>query len=148
MHKPGIRQLRILILFGFLICTIASSGCAGLGDFEFDVCGGYRVFRSDANSVLVIPKVGGRTEGSYIPSKVVEVAWDERFVIAKQLGYTDFPGKGPMPDEAKAGYWILDTALKKAYGPYALDDFEQNKQALGVSSGIVLKSVQSYPKKQ
>lgn len=142
------RWFRAGLFLGCLIIIIVSSGCAGLGDFEFDVAGGYKLLRINALQVVVLKEGVGYQKGMYIPPKVVEVAWNDRFVIAKQLGFTDIPGKGPMPDEMKVGYWILDTAVKKAHGPYNLEDFEKNRQLLGVSPDIILKNVQKYPKKK
>lgn len=148
MATFNIHRLRAAFLFVSFIISIISSGCAGLGDYEFDVAGGYKLLRINALEVVVLKESVGYQKGMYIPPKVVEVAWDDRFVIAKQLGFTDIPGKGSMPDEMKVGYWILDTTVKKAHGPYNLEDFEKNRQLLGVSPDIILKNVQKYPKKK
>jgi hypothetical protein len=146
--RSGLRQFRTLLFLCALIAAIVISGCAGIGDFEFDVCGGYKLTRSSAHAITIVKQGVGYQAGKYIPAKVVELAWDEQFVIAKQVAIINTPDKGSRPDETTVGYWILDTAIHTAYGPYTLEAFEKNKQALGVSPGIVLKSVQSYPKKK
>lgn len=88
---------------------------------------------------------------SYLPEKIVELAWNERYVIAKQYGmklkYPDNPENTfKIPDKTKIYYWILDTYDKISYGPYKTkQEFIENKKIFGIET-LQLKDVNKYEK--
>ena len=87
---------------------------------------------------MIAPDGGWDEKTPVIPTKVVEVAWDERFVIAKQqivrLG-------------EKYQFWILDTTVPKIFGPFEESAFKEKRNELGISESLVLKDVYPYKKR-
>lgn len=160
------KKVLALILFLVNIMFILT-GCFGPGalDYSYDVAGDYQLVRSSAHEIKVTPKSGWTEDTPIIPSKVVEIAWDKKFVIAKQQGlkrkYPDNPDNTYMePDENVINYWILDTEkpygplnekeknlLKpKIYGPFNKEQFKEQRSLLKVPEVLILKDVKSYKK--
>jgi len=130
-----------------LIIVMVCFGCGpGVGDYEYDLIGNYKLFRSSAHEVQVIPTSGYQSTTPIIPTKVIEIAWDDKFILAKQVPLltnkdTSDSKKYGTPNETVINYWILDTSVPKVYGPFNSKDFEENKQALGVPSDLILQDV-------
>lgn len=138
------KKLPIYLLIVILSLTLY--GCAGLADFEIDLSGGYQLVRSSADYVYVYS--GSST---VIPKKVIEIAWDDDYILAKQLGlkrkYPDNPNNTTeIPDESKVNYWIIDINKSKVYGPLTDKDFTEKKKELSISGKLVLKKVSYYKK--
>src|SRR5262245_40266191 len=109
----------------------------GYQDYSYEMCGGYCVIRSSAHQVIVAPKLGESTWASgdptAIPAKVVEVAWDERFVIAKRQHLTRAPsGRTDQPVSGSYDFWVIDTRDKVRYGPMTADEFAAKRAEVGV----------------
>jgi len=145
VKKVFLKSIVAVILITFLL-TIAS--CAGVGDFAFEVGTGYELWRSSAHVVRVQPIEENRlSRGGEMPrieAKVVEIAWDERYVLAKRfnlINHPENPNRPEIPDETKAYYYILDTIDLILYGAFDLEGFEQKRQELGISDDLILQPV-------
>ncbi|MGZ4031872.1 MAG: DUF3997 domain-containing protein [Tumebacillaceae bacterium] len=118
-------------------------------DYSYKVAGEYSLIRSSAHSILVsLPENG--TVSNTIPPKVIKIAWNDRYVIAEQQALIRRSPNDPndlyeLPDD-KFYYWILDTKVKKAYGPYTEYTFKVKKKELKIPDSLILKDVNSYPK--
>ena len=122
----------------------------GRVDDESELCGGYSIWRGSANFVEIINYEKQHTTPK-IPSKVVEVGHDKRFIIAKQ----NEKWYKPNPDDPRRvldydvfHYWILDTSVPIAHGPLTLDEYVEKRKELGVPEGIKLMNVYEHTKKR
>lgn len=142
----------------FIIIAILLTGCGdlmvgpGLTEYEYDVGDKYKLITISAHQVVVIPK--DLTLNSYLPrieAKVTKIAWDEKFIIAEQLGfkrkYPDNPNNTYMePDESKMSYWILNVEESKLFGPFSKDEFVKQREGLEVPKKLELKDTKYYKK--
>ena len=140
---------RIDLLISLFLCLAAlESGCGrrphfgGGGDFHYRVAGDYEVWRSSAANVRISPRHMNDST-PIIPSRVAEVAWDDRFVVARQdalVKEADYK-EGPV---FRSQYWVLDVSVPRAYGPYDERAFVASRRELAVPESLVLKPVESY----
>lgn len=105
------------IILGWLVFAIIIGVSPSQYDYSYDIVNDFELIRSSTHEIRIIPKDEYTTENEIILAKVVEIAWDSRYVIAKQYGmkraYTDNPNNNyKIPDEAVVNYWILDTENK------------------------------------
>ena len=117
----------------------------GLSDFTYTVADGYELCRTSAHQISVAPSDGYLDGTPIIPAKVVEIAWDDTFVLAKQQHLKrrspDIPEE---PDPGKFSYWILDTSAPKSYGPMTLEAFNDMRAQLQVSDELSLRDVYDF----
>ena len=149
--------MRRIIIFMSIIGSIMVflSGCFGPGmeDYSYTVGTGYMLDRTSGHQISVVPIGGNDGTKPEIKAKVVQIAWDERYVVAKQLGlkkaYPDNPNNSyEVPDENAVQYFILDTIDLKLYGGFDFDEFQQKEKELGIADKLVLKDVNSYSKQK
>ena len=148
---------KMLLLIVFLICVVAVlTGCAfgsGMQDYSYNVGTGYTLYRVSAHNIIVTPTNGNDGTKPEINPKVVEIAWNERYVLVKQIGmkrkYPYNPDSSyEIPDNSKVAYFILDTVELKLYGGYDLKEFSEQRKLLEISDEMKLKTVNSYPKEK
>ena len=122
-----------------------------MADYSYEITGNYELWRTSAHQVTVIPNDGWQDESEIIPAKVVKIAWDEQFIITEQQlleqtssnNLTDTYGE-PSNDFA---YWILDTTLRKVYGPFDnKEELKMEMEKLNIPTTLKLKDVESYRK--
>ena len=142
--------LCLAIVFIFTTCSNMPMIGPGVQDFHAKLCGDYSIYRSSAYHIMISP-------GSYndtiphIPTKVVEVGHDNRFIIAKRNELERRSPNNPndtymQPTPDIFDYWILDTKIPKVYGPLTQEEFVQKRQELGVPDNVVMKDVYEYQK--
>jgi hypothetical protein len=142
--------LKYLLTVGMI--TLIINGCAGAGDYDIKLSGGYSLIRSSAQMVTINKDEGKNLWGpALIPAKVTELAWDDKYVLAKQVGlkreYPDNPNNSyEVLDESKIGFWILQEGDGKVFGPLTEYEFTKKKQELSIPTDLKLKSVASYKK--
>lgn len=133
------------ILPKVVIFALTSSVCFGFfgyQDFDYKLCGGYSLMRRSAHQVDIVPQEhNDRTP--IIPEKVIEVAWDTRFILAKRQEVKK--DHEPVPDQFD--FWILDTKKPVVYGPLKKDDFDKKRKKLGIPDSLVLKDIYEYAPK-
>ncbi|MGG3451731.1 DUF3997 domain-containing protein [Domibacillus aminovorans] len=136
-------------LFNYLLLALISlfllTGCPGPADYDIDLPGGYSVIRTSAHQVKIAPKTSDTSWGSdVIPTKVTEVAWDDNYIIAKQLGLKeddDSSNGYQIPDKENVHFWILEIKTGKVTGPLDDDSFMEKKAELKISKNVVLKEI-------
>jgi hypothetical protein len=105
-----------------------------MGDFDVKLIGDYHLSSTSAHEVQVSHITDSRFPE--IPSKVVQIAWNDRFIIAKQQELKPrgkFPGDTYLvPVEGKFNFWIIDVNRTNSYGPIAEQDFATKLQFLNV----------------
>lgn len=135
---------RYLILVVTLLFILTS--CSGTADYSIDLPGDYSVVRTSAHQVNISPKEDENIWGSdVIPPKVVEVAWDGNYILAKQYGLIDDPDSSDgyqIPDIDDVHFWIFNYKLGEVYGPLDEENFSRKKNELGISKNVILKEIE------
>lgn len=165
IFKWRLMRLLIVIIGIYCICTILGLILgsdyvyplfirwlkSGEPLFHFDVADGYQLDSHSAGVVKVVPKDARTKYGEvppHIPPKVVKLAWNERFVIAKQqIPQWQMPNRTLLQELLPHfQYWILDASNHKVYGPLDKSEFKAQRVTVGVPDSLVLKRVSSYRK--
>lgn len=135
--------LKLLVLFVF---TQLVTGCAGLADYTVELPGDYTIFRTSGDMIFIVPKLEDGLYGEkIIDEKVIEVAWDDRYILAKQMGLMTNPENPRYVDVINPediSYWILDYTTDEVDGPFIESEFIDKRKELGISEDIVLQDVE------
>ncbi|MBI3865624.1 MAG: DUF3997 domain-containing protein [Planctomycetia bacterium] len=107
------------------------------------LAGDYELVQSSAHHVVVVPESGWTPETPIIPSKVVEVGTDGRFILAKRQHLKHGNGGYEEPVEGEFDFWILDTRAPAVYGPFDSEECGNKRRELGVSDQLQLQGVGS-----
>ena len=144
------RKRLFICLFVTVLSLIIVSGCAGLADYEVDLPGGYSIVRTSAHSVFIAPKTGEGSWGSkVIPAKVTDVAWNQKYILAKQLGLKDDPKSSngyQIPDKQSVHYWILEYETGETTGPLNDEGFIEKRIEFKIADDVILKDVDDMDK--
>ena len=143
---------KLFVLFA-LAATIFGCDGGGFGpgmyDFRYAVAGNYELCRTSGDEIKVVPFDGWSDSTPRIPPKVVEIALDRTFVLAKQQHLRrrspDDPRdtyEEPVPGEFS--YWILDTSVPKAFGPFELEEFNKRRAKMKISGDLKLRDVYDF----
>lgn len=138
--------MRNQFLFMCLGCVILLTGCAGVSDFDVDLPGDYSIIRTSPDIVFISPKLEDGLFGeTMIEEKVVEVAWNNRYILAKQIGFMSNPENHlymEVLNPNDTSYWILDYTTDELAGPFTESEFTDKRSELGISEDIELKAVE------
>src|SRR5262245_36085611 len=108
---------RRVLLVNLLAAWAVMALACGFLDYAYEVSGGYWVIRSSRDQVIIAPALGkgawASSDATAIPSKVVEIAWDDRFILARQQ-HLDRAGN---PIRGTFSYWVLDVVKRRRFGP-------------------------------
>lgn len=117
-----------------------------MADYSVDLPGEYSVVRTSAHQVTIAPKIGDSHWGSgTIPTKVTELAWDDTYIFAKQLGLQENPNSSngyQIPNNNDVHFWILEFKSGKVFGPFDEDSFVKKRNELGISTSVELKKIE------
>ena len=144
------KKLSIFLLILMFMFTLTLYGCAGASDYDINLSGGYSLVRSSAHNVTINKRINDSSwESPIIPAKIVQIAWDDKYILAKQLGLkrrnpNNSDDTYEIPDESKVNYWILEVESAKVYGPLTDKEFTEKKKELYISNNVVLKDISSY----
>lgn len=135
----------LLTVITLLILTFIT-GCVGLGDYDIKLPNGYSIVRTSAHNVTISPQESENSWGApLIPTKVVQVGWDDRYILAKQIGLKTDPRSSngnQIPDESNVKFWIMEMKTKKVIGPLDEKEFLNKKIELSISNELVLQDIQ------
>lgn len=142
----------LIVAFGafiFLLKPIPFGFGPGIQDFTYGLSGDYELVRSSAHTIMVVPVDGWNNEIPIIPEKVLEIAWNKQFILAKRQGLKrrspDNPNDTYMePDDSVFDYWILDTTIPQVYGPLTLEEFKNKRTELSVPDELILQDLYQY----
>lgn len=140
--------------FALFVFTILITGCLpvafgpGAADFSTPLANGYFVHRSSAHQIMVAPRGWGAST-PIIPTKVVELDHDSKWIIAKQQHLQRRSPNNPndtyeQPVPGVFSYWILNTQTPQVWGPLTLDGFIAERKRLAVNSKLHLHDVYDY----
>ena len=139
--KPGCALWMIVALIGLPMLYVAGNFgpvITGLGGDELHLTGDYWLVSTSADQKVILLRDGVHVIGP----KVVEVAWDKRFILAKrqELAVQEtLEGRQEAPVKGQYDYWVLDTLEPKVYGPFDEAEFAAQRKALGVPVGLLLE---------
>lgn len=140
MHGNRMLAIVALVIVGVTGCGPAQS------DFMHPLAGDYVLGRTSAHQVAISPQ-SWTDDTPRIPSKVVEVGWDDRFILAKRQHLQRRGGSTTVgyeePIEGKFDYWILDTQRPEVFGPFDEAEFGVKRKEFGVPDQIRLQNVDS-----
>ena len=140
-------MLRAVVFVGTAVALLCGCNRELTAEYELKLRGGYSVFKTSSADIIV----RCMTSEHYpdIPARVVGLAWNERFILAKQQGLTNrasFPGDTfQVPVAGKYQFWIIDITTTNRIGPLDEKGFSDKAKALGVSE-IKLKPPSAYAK--
>lgn len=144
MLKKHIFYYSTLALFSLLVLT----GCGGSigANFDLDLPGNYSIVSTSAHQVKLAHKIGDNHWGpEVIPTKVTEMAWDDNYILLKQLGLMDDPNSSngyQIPNKNDEHFWILEIENGKVFGPLNKDNFAEKKHELGILESVKLKKIE------
>jgi hypothetical protein len=148
------KRLVLVLSVVALLCVVQIFGCPRIGpspsDYSYPVAGDYFVVRSHGASVEITPETRSPST-PFIPNYILEVAWDDRFVLAKRLDMADQDLNGdvfPRLENAKLDWWILDTSGPVRYGPLDEATFQLKREELKVPASLQLMPVETYKPKE
>ena len=134
----GIVLVILIVIIGIIVnIWIIENISPGVFDYEYKVGNGsYTLHRNSADVIYIAPNNGYSSKTEIIPEKIVEVAWNNRYVIAKQYGMKkeSLDKTYEIPDESIVNYWILDTEMKIIYGPFLYEEFLLNVQKFDLTN--------------
>lgn len=147
------RAIIFMSIIGSTMVFLAGCFGPGMEDYSYTMGSGYELIRTSGHQISVVPIGGNDGTKPEIKAKVVQIAWDDRYVVAKQLGlkkaYPDNPDNSyEVPDENAVQYFILDTVDLKLYGGFNFDEFQQQERELGIAEKMTLKDVNRYSKQR
>lgn len=140
-HPSWVKYLCVAFSFIFL------TGCPGVADYDLDLPGNYSVVRISAHDVNISPKREFGYGPPVIRAKVTEVAWDDTYIITKQVSLKPDPKSSNgyrIPDENNYRYWIIEFETGKLIGP--LDDLglAEKRAELQIADDVELKNPREY----
>lgn len=131
---------RCFIAFAILFAGGCDIGFGpGVLDWSYDLPDGSYIWRSSSHTI----EIHGRIE---IPDMVVELDFDDRFLIAKQQHLVErAPGDAYMiPDADQFSWWIGDFESGETIGPLTEREFGERRNELSVSTELALHDVYDY----
>lgn len=133
----------------FVACLLLS-GCVLPSRYtQYDIGTEYEVLQSSGNKTQILPKMDAFNASQLIPPVVAEVAWNDSYILAKQLELQSDPlnPDAQTPNQQNANYWIIDLKYNKRFGPYTKKQFEAQKREFRISSSIQLQKVEKLTQK-
>lgn len=144
---------KLMVLLEIVVVIFINKGCCSTTKpFQSPLPNNYEIFASSVDWVRLLSNNKSEVE---IPPKVVEIAWDDRYIIVKQmeLAFYDRNGKkiaeGSDFVETKLHenviyYWIVDTLENNKYGPFRTKIELKEEQKKFKIENLELKPVDFY----
>jgi len=140
-----------LLGIGYIVYLFASEPFGpGYDDFAASLPHGYSLVRSSAHQIIIWPGDGSPERAEAIPTKVVELAHNGTWLLARQQhlqrrspNNPDDTYEEPVPDTYS--YWILNMATHQRFGPLDETAFNAKQTELGLNDGSLrLQSVYDF----
>ncbi|EJQ48719.1 DUF3997 domain-containing protein [Bacillus hominis] len=133
----------IILFIAFLLLT----ACAGnTNHITYTINDEYELIRTSGNAFELFPSQDAVYATQYIPAKITEIAWDDKYIIAKQTEEKSDPNNpdGAIANKKSEQYWIIDVKHNKRFGPYNEKQFNEQKDAFKIK--VPFQNVDSYIK--
>ncbi len=131
--------ISIILLTG---CTVNSNHSA------YTINDEYELIKTSGNAFELFPKQDAVYATQYVPAKIVEIAWDDLYIIAKQIEDKSNPNnpESSITNKQNEQYWIIDMNNNRRFGPYNEKQFQEQKEAFRISQQ--LQNIEVYLSKQ
>lgn len=135
------KKIKILI---FILIAILLAGCAspGLSDYRYKLGTKCLLNRTSAHQITA------NCGQSSIPAKIVQLGFNENYLIAKThpvtiLKYPNNPANSyKIPDAKTTYWWIIEIKKDVRYGPFESEqEFMAKTDELGITNTIELMSL-------
>ena len=139
MKQQNINWLQFVWIAYFAIGVVSCDFGPGSADYGKVISSDYRLIStSQFQTVIVNVKIGEGigVEPFGVPANVVEVAWDSRFILAKQqvlrLQGINPRDDYPVPVPGQFNYWIIDITSTNRFGPLSASEFNDKTKKLKI----------------
>ncbi|EMA6341372.1 DUF3997 domain-containing protein [Bacillus cytotoxicus] len=130
-----------------LFVTILLTGCTGSGNHPtYTINEEYELINTSGNAFELFPTQDAVYATQYIPANITEIAWDDRYITAKQIEETSDPHnpEATLTNKQNEYYWIIDIKQNKRFGPYNEKQFQEQKDAFKIKKQF--QKVDTYVK--
>ena len=116
----------IILFVAFLL-----AGCAGnTNHITYTINDEYELIRTSGNAFELFPTQDAVYATQYIPAKITDIAWDDKYIIAKQTEEKSIRIILTQQLQIKSEhYWIIDVKHNKRFG-YNEKQFHEQKMLL------------------
>lgn len=128
-----------------VITIILLTGCAASSSHSaYTINDEYELINTSGNAFELFPKQDAVYATQYVPAKIVEIAWDDIYIIAKQIEEKSDPNnpESSITNKQIEHYWIIDMNNNRRFGPYNEKQFQEQKKAFRISQQ--LQTVEIY----
>lgn len=134
---------RFIIFCSFILLASCSTDSK---HSHYSVGDEYELINVTSDALELFPKSDALYASQFIPSKIVEIAWNDSYILAKQIEQTDDPNNpdASITNQAIENYWIIDLKNNRRFGPYTKKQFEEQKQEFRISEQLQLQNVKTY----
>lgn len=144
----GVLFLLVALAFAWLVYSMREIG-PGYADFLAELPHGYTIQRTSAHQITIWPGQDSSENGDAIPTKVVKLANDGTWLLAKQQHLQRRSPNDPddtyeLPVEGSYSYWILNMQTHERHGPLDETGFTAMRAELNVPTGLELQNIYAY----
>lgn len=141
MYNRKLSVPRYFILLLIFAQAVILTSCVGPGvsDWAYtDLPGDYEIWQINPEQIALVKNIDGMTAYGSVPSYVVEVAWNEDFILAQRRS----------GENQSISFYIIDVNSETVYGPLSEEEFskykEQFKIALSESDWVLTKDLKKF----
>ncbi|PGZ99434.1 hypothetical protein COE51_09095 [Bacillus pseudomycoides] len=131
-----------------IVCSLIflTSCTTDFNPSHYSVGDEYELTKVSGNALELFPKADALYASQYIPPEIVEIAWNDTYILAKQIEKTDDPNNpdASVTNRATENYWIIDLKNNRRFGPYTKKQFEEQKQEFRIPKQLQLQNVNTY----
>ncbi|PFK46933.1 hypothetical protein COI93_02975 [Bacillus cereus] len=136
------RLMTIISIILLTSCTVNSNHSA------YTINDEYELIKTSGNAFELFPTQDAVYATQYVPAKIVEIAWDDLYIIAKQIEDKSNPNnpESSITNKQNEQYWIIDMNNNRRFGPYNEKQFQEQKEAFRISQQ--LQNIEVYLSEQ
>lgn len=130
-----------------LFVTILLTGCTESAHHPaYTINEEYELINTSGNAFELFPTQDAVYATQYVPANITEVAWDDRYIIAKQIEEKSDPHnpESTLTNKQNEYYWIIDIKQNKRFESYNKKQFQEQKDAFKIKKQF--QKVDTYVK--
>ncbi|MFD0770879.1 DUF3997 domain-containing protein [Bacillus sp. CGMCC 1.60114] len=131
-----------------IVCSLIflTSCTTNFNPSHYSVGDEYELINVSGNALELFPKTDALYASQYIPPEIVEIAWNDTYILAKQTEKIDDPNNpdASVTNQTTENYWIIDLKNNRRFGPYTKKQFEEQKQEFRIPKQVQLQNVKTY----
>ncbi len=145
-YKEGLILKRLMTVIAIILLT----GCTTNSNSHsaYTINDEYELVKTSKNAFELFPTQDAVYATQYVPAKIVEIAWDDIYIIAKQIEEKSDPNnpESSITNRQSEYYWIIDMNNNRRFGPYNEKQFQEQKEAFRISEQ--LQAIETYLNEQ